>query len=137
VVGGWGLLSCRSSLLSHPPPRPPIPNPSISPPPGGSPKAIESDLAELIANGMVPARIDGEHGVVVSYRADAREASIARVVEAGKRFDLEARSLLLRISMERQQLAVKGSDNVLGGALRAGDGLGIDPTLIMGASGMT
>lgn len=91
-------------------------------PPRRSAKSIESDLADLITSGKVAARIDAEHGVVHAFKVDQRDGAIGRVLTAGKHFSTEARSLLLRISMERQGLVVKGGERISTALGAAGGG---------------
>lgn len=50
---------------------------------GVSPGFVEGELADLVADGRVAARVDAVSGVVESARADAKAAAYAEVLAAG------------------------------------------------------
>ena len=61
--------------------------------------AMEAELAKLVGDGLIQARIDSHNKVLVARGDDQRDATLARAVEAGEAFVREARSLMFRASL--------------------------------------
>jgi len=71
-----------------------------------SAEKLKDEIAELISNGRIPAKIDHLRGVILQEEADKRRLAIEKALEAQNEFIWKSRSLLLRQGVIRAGLAV-------------------------------
>lgn len=69
---------------------------------------LESDLAELIVNGSISARIDSHNKRLHATESDQRTSTFVKAYHAGDLFRTEAMAMLLRVNLIRNNFVVKG-----------------------------
>ena len=73
-----------------------------------TPEALEAEMAALIADGQVAARIDSKNKTMVPRQADQRAEAIARAVALGQLVVRETQSMVLRLNLQKAGFVVKG-----------------------------
>ncbi|KAG2487456.1 hypothetical protein HYH03_013879, partial [Edaphochlamys debaryana] len=69
---------------------------------------LERQLAGLIMDGAISARIDSATKVLYASKADARASTFARVLAAGEAYCRDTRALLLRASLVQHDFVQAG-----------------------------
>jgi len=69
--------------------------------------ALDKELAALIQENLVPARIDQVGGVLYARHADARKATFARALAAGEAYERDTKALLVRASLMQHDVVQK------------------------------
>lgn len=77
-------------------------------------EALEKELAQLIMNGQIPARIDSQAKVLYARNTDQRTATFATAIKMGEEYMRDTKALLLRINLLRADFIVKGSGDATG-----------------------
>jgi len=62
-------------------------------------QSIEEEIAGLISNGQIQARIDAQNKVIIARGDDKRDVAIADAVSTSQTFVREARSMILRVNL--------------------------------------
>eukprot|EP01026_Neomeris_dumetosa_P074899 TRINITY_DN7843_c0_g3_i4.p1 TRINITY_DN7843_c0_g3~~TRINITY_DN7843_c0_g3_i4.p1 ORF type:complete len:451 (+),score=45.50 TRINITY_DN7843_c0_g3_i4:107-1459(+) len=70
---------------------------------------IEQDLAKLIRNGRIVARIDSQNKIMFARRSDIKNASFDNALKVGEQFLVQAKSVLVRANLMKYNL-VQGPD---------------------------
>jgi len=70
--------------------------------------ALEKELAGLILSDDIAARIDSRGGVLVARHADARTGTFQRALAVGEAYERDAKALLVRASLVRNDVVLKG-----------------------------
>lgn len=71
--------------------------------------ALEKELASLIMDGQIQARIDSQAEVLYARHADVRAQTFARVLATGESYIRESKALLLRASLIKHELIQRGA----------------------------
>ncbi|CAI5493350.1 unnamed protein product [Closterium sp. Naga37s-1] len=69
--------------------------------------ALEKELAALIMDNQVQARIDSHKGILYARHADQRNATFQRALAAGNDFQRDTRALLIRASLLRAEMGTR------------------------------
>jgi len=79
---------------------------------------LEKELAKLIADGVIAARIDSHNKRLVAKHQDERAATFQTTLASGQEFATATRAMLLRVNLVRANFVVKpGSKGAGGGAM--------------------
>jgi len=70
---------------------------------------LEKELAKLIADGVIAARIDSHNKRLVAQHTDERSATFQSTVSLGEDFQSSTRAMLLRVNLVRANMIVKPS----------------------------
>jgi COP9 signalosome complex subunit 1 len=70
---------------------------------------LEKELAALITENQIQARIDSHNKILYARHADQRNTTFQRVLQTGSDFQRETRAMLLRANLMRQDFVMKGS----------------------------
>jgi len=70
-------------------------------------QVMEAQLANLIADGQIEARIDSTNKVVYARSADARSSTFQHALSVGSSYSRNVRSLLMRMSLAEQDISVR------------------------------
>lgn len=76
---------------------------------------VEKEVAQLIADGQIAARIDSQEKVLFARHADQRNGTFEKAQQAGEDFRRETRALLLRARLLQNDLVVRGKGGRGGG----------------------
>lgn len=68
---------------------------------------LEKELAKLIADGVIAARIDSHNKRLVAKHADERASTFQSTISVGQDFQVASRALLLRVNLVRANFVVK------------------------------
>lgn len=71
---------------------------------------LQKELAALIADGKINARIDSHGGVLYARRSDKRASTFAGALKAGQSYEMETCALLLRGALLRHNVIVTKND---------------------------
>jgi len=81
---------------------------------------LEKELAKLIADGVIAARIDSHNKRLVAKHSDERSATFTATLAVGEDFQMATRAMLLRVNLVRSNYVVKpgnkGGQQVMIGA---------------------
>ncbi|GJP59065.1 hypothetical protein CLOP_g7143 [Closterium sp. NIES-67] len=69
--------------------------------------ALEKELAALIMDNQVQARIDSHKGILYARHADQRNATFQRALSAGNDFQRDTHALLIRASLLRAEMGTR------------------------------
>ncbi|KAI9087308.1 hypothetical protein K1719_030778 [Acacia pycnantha] len=70
---------------------------------------LEKELEALITDNQIQARIDSHNKILYARHADQRNATFQRVLESGREFDRDVRSMLLRSNLIKHDYNLKAS----------------------------
>lgn len=70
---------------------------------------LEKELEALITDNQIQARIDSHNKILYARHADQRNATFQRVLETGREFDRDVRSMLLRSNLIKHDYNVRAS----------------------------
>lgn len=70
---------------------------------------IEKELEALITDNQIQARIDSHNKILYARHADQRNATFQRVLETGREFDRDVRSMLLRSNLIKHDFNIRAS----------------------------
>ncbi|KAL7158641.1 hypothetical protein ABFS83_02G157800 [Erythranthe nasuta] len=70
---------------------------------------LEKELAGLITNDQIQARIDSHNKILYARHADQRNGTFQRVLQTGSEFDQEVRAMLLRANLIKHEYSLKSS----------------------------
>ncbi|KAK7274581.1 hypothetical protein RIF29_15677 [Crotalaria pallida] len=70
---------------------------------------LEKELEALITDNQIQARIDSHNKILYARHADQRNATFQRVLETGREFDRDVRSMLLRSNILKHEYNVRAS----------------------------
>lgn len=76
------------------------------------PVSFEKELATLIMEGKISARIDSPNKVLYSRHADQRGSTYRKAFEIGQRYVADTRAILLRMSLIKNDLIIGQNGNV-------------------------
>lgn len=68
---------------------------------------MEEDVATLITEGRLAARIDTCKGIVTKRRVDVRAQTFEKVLAIGEQYTRDTKALALRISLTRHGVVIK------------------------------
>ncbi|EFJ08729.1 hypothetical protein SELMODRAFT_235966 [Selaginella moellendorffii] len=69
---------------------------------------LEKELAALIMEDQIQARIDSHNKILYARHADQRKASFQRAMQTGYDFQQDTRAMLLRANLVRNEFVIKG-----------------------------
>jgi COP9 signalosome complex subunit 1 len=69
---------------------------------------LEKELAALITENQIQARIDSHNKILYARHADQRNATFQRVLQTGSDLQRETKALLLRANLMRHDFVMKG-----------------------------
>lgn len=69
-------------------------------------EGLEHEVASLIMNGALKARIDSHNKIVHARHADARHETYEKVLNMGHGFAREVQSLMLRASLHKNKIFI-------------------------------
>ena len=95
--------------------------------------ALEKELAQLIMDGQVTARIDSQAKVLYARHTDVRAATFHKLLQFGEAYIRDSKALMLRASLLKHDLIQRGGGGRRGGG---GGGGGDDGDDRPGGSGM-
>ncbi len=70
--------------------------------------SLEKDVATLIMNGVINARIDSESKMLYAHHADERQATFDAAFALAENFRVNTKALLLRLNLLRSDFTLKG-----------------------------
>lgn len=70
---------------------------------------LEKELAALITENQIQARIDSHNKILYARHADQRNTTFQRVLQTGSDFQRETRAMLVRANLMRQDFVMKGN----------------------------
>ena len=70
--------------------------------------AVEAEVAALIVDGAIPARIDSQAKRIYAKNTDERTTTFDKALDMGKKFQKSAKFLILRVNVIRNDFIVKG-----------------------------
>jgi COP9 signalosome complex subunit 1 len=70
---------------------------------------LEKELEALITDNQIQARIDSHNKILYARHADQRNATFQRVLETGREFDRDVRSMLLRSNLIKHDYNIRAS----------------------------
>ncbi|KAK4379359.1 hypothetical protein RND71_001221 [Anisodus tanguticus] len=70
---------------------------------------LEKELEALITDNQIQARIDSHNKILYARHADQRNATFQRVLQTGKEFDRDVRSMLLRANLFKHEYILRTS----------------------------
>ncbi|KAF7844667.1 COP9 signalosome complex subunit 1 [Senna tora] len=70
---------------------------------------LEKELEALITDNQIQARIDSHNKILYARHADQRNATFQRVLETGREFDRDVRSMLLRSNLIKHDYNLRAS----------------------------
>ncbi|KAF3684971.1 COP9 signalosome complex subunit 1 [Capsicum annuum] len=70
---------------------------------------LEKELEALITDNQIQARIDSHNKILYARHADQRNATFQKVLQTGKEFDRDVRSMLLRANLLKHEYILKTS----------------------------
>ncbi|KAI4354986.1 hypothetical protein L6164_003805 [Bauhinia variegata] len=70
---------------------------------------LEKELEALITDNQIQARIDSHNKILYARHADQRNATFQRVLETGRDFDRDVRSMLLRSNLIKHEYNLRAS----------------------------
>lgn len=70
---------------------------------------LEKELAALIMENQIQARIDSHNKILYARHADQRNATFQRVLQTGADFERDTRAMLLRANLMRQDFVMRGA----------------------------
>jgi len=86
---------------------------------------LEKMLVQLIADNKIQGRIDSHNKVLLARHADQRHATYSQVLSAGEKYARDTRSLLLRMSLTKNNnFSVRHPNEEKGGKGKGGRGRG-------------
>jgi len=78
-------------------------------------QSLEKELANLIVEGVIQARIDSHNKRLYARQSDARNTTFEKVLSLGDSFHRDSKAMLLRVNMIRNDFTVKPSRGGGGG----------------------
>lgn len=76
---------------------------------------LEEELAKLITESVISARIDSHNKRLVARQVEERNATFNRTNEIGNRFQVSTKALLLRVNLVRAGMTIKPNKGGEGG----------------------
>ena len=70
--------------------------------------SLEKDVATLIMNGVINARIDSENKMLYAHHADERQVTFDAAFALAENFRVNTKALLLRLNLLRSDFTLKG-----------------------------
>ncbi|TYZ59285.1 hypothetical protein PybrP1_006561 [[Pythium] brassicae (nom. inval.)] len=71
--------------------------------------SLETELCELIAADKIHARMDSYEKILYAYTPNKRKATYTRALDVGRKYAVESRNLLLRMSLLKNNVVIRDS----------------------------